>query len=228
MEPPAVERPQAIPIKPMKTKLALLALAVPAASGAVVVFHPGVAFAETPLAQGTPQDLNKPGTYTADPMHTSVGFDIGHLGISRVQGRFEKVSGKLNVDPKNVEKSSVTFTIAVDSVNTAVAPRDAHLKSKDYFDATTYPEITFVSSKIAKKGKGYVATGSLTIHGTTKIVEIPFEAFGPIYTEMGGTRVGIVSAPLKLSRTAFGVGAPGAGLSDDVTVRLSLEATQDK
>lgn len=217
----------------MKRKLALLALTAPFVFGAVVVFHPGVAFAETPLAKLPARALD-PGTYTVDPMHTSVGFDIGHVGLSRVQGRFNEVSGKLVVDPKDLGKSSVTFRIGTASVDTAVAPRDAHLKTKDFFDVATYPEIVFASTKIAKKGKGYVATGNLTIHGVTKEIQIPFKATGPMDTGPTGVRVGIVSEPFQLNRLDFGVGDStkmpnGAmALSPEVNVRLSLEASLDK
>ncbi|RYG26064.1 polyisoprenoid-binding protein [bacterium] len=211
----------------MKSKLALLALAVPAAFGAVVVFHPGVAFAVTPLAQQAATVLTA-GTYTVDPMHTSVGFEVGHLGLSRIQGRFTDVAGKVVVDPNEVGKSSVTFRIGTKSVDTAVAARDAHLRTKDFFDVETYPDIVFASTKVAKKGKGYVATGNLTMHGATQEVQIPFEAFGA--TSDQGTKVGIVASPIKLSRKTFGVGDPkfANSLSDDVTVRLSFEAAKDK
>ena len=215
----------------MKTKLVLLALAVPAAYASVLAFHPGVALQTTPLARG--QETPLAGNYTVDPMHTSVGFDIGHFGLSRVQGRFTDVSGKFVVDPKAVGKSSVSFRIGTDSVDTAVAPRNAHLKTKDFFDVATYPEITFVSTKVERKGKGYVATGDLTMHGTTHVVQIPFKAYGPAVTAMG-TRVGIVSEPFVLDRMAYGIpydekmpnGQPA--VSHDVNVRLSVEAVQDK
>jgi polyisoprenoid-binding protein YceI len=218
----------------MKSKLALLVLAAPALFGAVVVFHPGAAFAVTPLAQGAATTLVA-GTYTVDPMHTSVGFDVGHMGLSLVQGRFTDVSGKLVVDPKQVGKSSVTFRIGTESVDTAVAPRNAHLKTKDFFDVATYPDIVFASTKIEKKGKGYLATGNLTLHGTTREIQIPFKAYGPVVTPEAGTRVGIVAEPITLSRAAYGIpynamipDGKTPMVSDDVTVRLSLEATLDK
>lgn len=224
------------PFEAMIKKLLALALAVPAAYAAVVVFHPGVALDVTPLAKGQPQTLQAPGEYTVDPMHTSVGFDIGHLGLSRVQGRFTDVSGKLHVDPKHLDQDSVTFRIGTDSVDTAVAPRNAHLKTKDFFDVATYPEITFASRRIAKKGHGYIAYGDLTMHGVTKPVEIPFKAYGPapVGAEMGGVRVGIVSDPFTLDRMDFGIpydqklpdGSPA--VSHDVDIRLSMEATLDK
>ena len=213
-------------------KLALLTLAVPAALGAVLVFHPGVAFEATPLTKLPQADLS--GTYTVDPMHTSVGFEIVHMGLSHVQGRFDKIEGKLVVDPKNPDRSSVTFRIMTESVDTNVAPRDADLRSKNYFDVAEYPEILFTSTRFQKKDKGYVVIGNLTMHGVTKEVQIPFEAHGPkVVGGQFGTRVGVVSAPLTLSRLAFGVGNGDKmngvmALSDEVTIRLSLEATRDQ
>lgn len=220
----------------MKNKLAIATfatLAVPATFGAVMAFHPGIAFAETPLAQQAPAPLQG-GSFTTDPMHTCVGFEIGHLGLSRIQGRFDKTSGHIVADPKNLDASSVTFTAQTESVDTNVAPRDAHLKTPDFFDAAKYPEIKFVSTKIRKKGKGYVAEGDLTIKATTKHIEIPFKAYGPITDPWGGTRVGIVADPIKIDRQAYGIayneklpnGEPA--VSNEVTIRLSVEATLDK
>ena len=218
----------------MRPKPLLLLLAVPAAFASVVAFHPGVAFAVTPLAKLPQTPLS--GVYTVDPMHTSVGFDIGHLGLSRVQGRFTDVSGKLVVDPQRLDRSSVAFRIGTDSVDTAVAPRNAHLKTKDFFDVATYPEITFASRSVRKRGKGYVAVGDLTMHGVTREIAIPFKAYGPaeVGPQMGGVRVGIVSEPFTLNRMDFGIpydqklpgGAPA--VSHDVNVRLSLEATREE
>ena len=220
----------------MLKKILALALAVPTAYVAVVGLHPGVAFEVTPLAHGAPTTLQTPGTYTADPLHTSVGFDIQHLGLSRVQGRFTDVSGKLVVDPKRPDKSSVTFRIGTDSIDTAVAARNAHLKTKEFFDVATYPEITFVSKTIKKARGGYVATGDLTMHGVTREIAIPFKAYGPaeVGPQMGGVRVGFVSEPFKLDRMEFGIpydekltdGTPAVG--HDVNVRISMEAVLDK
>ena len=216
----------------MVKKLLLLALAVPAAYGTAVLLHPGIALDVTPLAKLPQTDLA--GSYTVDAWHTSVGFEIAHLGLSRVQGRFDKVSGKFSVDPRNVGKSSVSFTVQTDSVDTNVAPRDADLRSKNYFDVETYPTITFSSTKVRKAGRGYVATGDLTIHGVTKSVEIPFEAHGPaIVGGQFGTRIGVVSEPLRISRLTYGVGPKETmngtlAVGDEVTIKLSVEATKDQ
>ncbi|CAN5670595.1 YceI family protein [soil metagenome] len=218
----------------MKSKFALAALAVPVGLAAYVTFHPGIAYAEPAYAQPGREIALQEGSFTADPMHTSVGFQIQHLGISQVQGRFEKVSGKLSGDPKKPEGGSVEFTIQADSVNTAVTPRDNHLKSPAFFDAAKYPTITFKSTKIRKAGKGYVAEGQLTMKETTKPISIPFKLYGPITDPWGGTRVGVVAEPITVNRQDYGIayndklpdGTPA--VANEVTIRLSMEAVQDK
>jgi polyisoprenoid-binding protein YceI len=217
----------------MRTKSAILALAIPVAFGGYVAFHPGAAYAETPLAKFA-DALQAAGTYTTDAAHPSVGFEVGHLGVSKVQGRFEKTSGKIKLDPAKVTEGSVVFTIQTESINTSVAPRDTHLKSPDFFDAAKYPEIKFESSKVRKVGEGYVADGNLTIKDVTKPVSIPFEVHGPITDPWGQTRIGVVAEPIRLNRQDYNIAyndklpSGVSAVSDDVTVRLSLEATLDK
>ncbi|MGH9820120.1 MAG: YceI family protein, partial [Pyrinomonadaceae bacterium] len=108
------------------------------------------------------------GTYKLDPPHTLVGFSIRHLEINWVEGRFKDISGTINFDDKDITRSSVEFSAKTNSVDTGVAARDAHLKTADFFDAAKYPEMTFKSTKVEEKGKGYVLSGDLTIKGVTK------------------------------------------------------------
>jgi len=212
----------------MKRKLLLTILALPVLAIGYVLFHPGVAFTETPLARNAATGFQQEGNFTVDPAHTCIGFDIGHLGISRVQGRFSKPIGSLHADAKNVSNSSVKITIDASSVDTAVAPRDADLRSPNFFDVARYPQITFISTSISKRGRSYVALGNLTMHGVTKPVTIKFKAYGPIKDPWGNTRIGVLSEPLTIHRSDFGMTFDAPSVSDDVTIRLSLEATQDK
>jgi len=213
----------------MNRKFLLALVTVPALAAGYVVFHPGVAYAETPLAKRlAPTPFQEGGHFTVDPMHTFVGFDIGHLGLSRVQGRFSKLTGSLDADPKDLGKSSVNITAQIGSVDTAVAPRDADLRSDHFFDAEKYPELTFHSTSISRHGRGYTAAGDLTIKGVTKPVAIQFKQYGPIKDPWGKTRIGIVAEPLVIHRSQFGMTFDADTISDDVNVRLSLEATLDK
>jgi polyisoprenoid-binding protein YceI len=145
-----------------------------------------------------------------------------------VQGRFDKVAGTIHADPNNMKASGVSFTIQTDSVDTAVAPRDADLRSANFFDAAKNPEITFSSMRVSKRGKGYFAEGRLTMHGVTKPISFLFNAYGPIADPWKGTRIGIVSDPFVINREDFGMNADVPMVGSKVTVRISLEAVLDK
>ena len=146
------------------------------------------------------------------------------------------MSGKLIEDPKDLTKSSVEFTAQVDSIDTAIEARDTHLKASDFFDAAKYPTLKFRSTKVEKKGSGYVVTGDLTIKDKTKSISIPFKHYGPLKMTVGdmSTRVGVVADPIVLKRSDFGVGGDfklpdgTEGASDKVTVQISFEAILDK
>jgi polyisoprenoid-binding protein YceI len=212
----------------MMRKILLILVTLPILAAGYILFHPGVSFAVTPLAKTRAASSQQEGNFTVDPVHTCIGFDIGHLGLSRVQGRFSKLVGSLHADAKDVSKSSVKITIAASSVDTAVAPRDADLRSPHFFDVAKYPEITFASTSMRKQGSGYIAIGDLTIHGVAKPVTIRFKAYGPIKDPWGNTRIGVVAEPLAIHRSDFAMTYDADTVSDDVTIRLSLEATLDK
>src|SRR5689334_3627186 len=142
--------------------------------------------------------------YKIDPNHSSVNFAVGHMTVSTVLGRFTAFEGKITYDDKDVTKSSVSVTIKTASVNTDVAPRDNDLKSANYFDVEKFPEITFQSKSIEKKGNDYVAHGTLTIHGVAKDVDLPFEMKGPVDTPRG--KVMGAHGSLTVKREDFGVG----------------------
>ena len=213
----------------MKSNQILPLAIIPALIAGYIVYHPGVAYAETRLARLAPiTTFQYGGSYTVDSMHTFLGFDIGHLGLSRVQGRFSKTQGSLQIDTKDLAKSSVQIRADVDSIDTAVAPRDADLKSANFFDVGVYPALTFNSTQIKRRGNGYIAVGDLSFHGVSKTVSVFFKQYGPIRDPWGSNRIGIVADPLVIHRSDFGMKFDADSVSDDVTVRISLEATQDK
>jgi polyisoprenoid-binding protein YceI len=216
----------------MKTKIALAIAALPFGFAAYIAFYPGVATAEPRMPKLVAAgEIKKSGSYKLDATHTTAGFDIVHMGLSQVHGRFTGFSGDLVDDATDVTKGHVTFTIQTSTIDTAVPPRDHHLSSPDFFDVEKYPTITFKSSKIEKKGNHYVAYGDLTIKDVTKQIEIPFKHYGPIQDPYGSTRVGVVVDPITIKRSDYhvawnqklGDGTPI--VADDVTVRLSLEGT---
>ena len=174
------------------------------------------------------------GTWAVDPMHTNVNFSIRHFGISQVRGRFDDVAGTIVADAAHPEKSSVQVTIQTASVNTNVKMRDDDLRSDHYFDAAQYPQITFQSTQI-KPGRngGFVADGTLTIHGVSKPVSLPFRVAGPIKDPFGMTRFGL-ETETHVNRLDYKVGNGQAlpsgdmAIGSDVDVVISLEAVPAK
>lgn len=218
----------------MKRGIALTALALPILVGGYIAFHPGVADAYAiDGAFGQPTAIVAAENYGIDPAHTSLGFEIGHMGVSTVHGRFNKKAGRLSVDPENLENSSVTVSVQTASIDTAVEPRDNHLRSADFFEVEKYPAITFRSTGIRKFGSSYVADGDLTIKGVTRNISIWFKFYGPIDAGNGKKRVGIVAVPFTINRQDYGVAynaklADGTPSVDDrVTIRLSMEAVSE-
>ena len=168
------------------------------------------------------------GIWTADPAHSSVGFVVRHLGLSKVRGRFESVPAQLGVGD-DLSTSSVSAEIDMGSVETGNADRDAHLASSDFFNAATNPTMTFRSTDIAGDGEAYRMTGDLTINGITKEIELDVEFFGTSVFPMDqSTRAGF-SATGSLSRKDFGisfnapVGADKVMISDKVTLELDIQ-----
>jgi polyisoprenoid-binding protein YceI len=172
------------------------------------------------------------GEYNIDPAHSIIGFSIRHLEIAWVEGRFKDFKGAIHFDEKDVTKSSVEFTAKVESIDTGVEPRNKHLRTADFFDVEKYPEMTFKSTRVERKGKdGYVLHGDLTLKGVTKQVALPFTVTGAIKDPWGNTRFG-VQAETKLDRRDYGITwgktleNGGLDVGNEVTIELQLEAVK--
>ena len=168
------------------------------------------------------------GTWAADPSHTTVGFVVRHLGLSKVRGRFDGVTGQLVVGD-DLAGSSVSAEIEMGTVKTGNADRDAHLTSSDFFNAETNPTMTFRSTTIAGEGEEFTMVGDLTINAITKQVELEVEFFGTSVFPMDqSTRAGF-SATGTIWRKEFGinfnapVGADKVMISDKVTLDLDVQ-----
>src|SRR6266436_2861656 len=108
-------------------------------------------------------------TWQIDPNHSAAQFAVRHLAISTVRGAFTKVNGTVQLDDKDISKSSVDVTIDADSVDTRVPNRDKDLRSDHFFDVEKYPTLTFKSTRVEQVEAGKLkVTGDLTIHGVTK------------------------------------------------------------
>lgn len=170
-------------------------------------------------------------TYTFDVSHSSIGFSVRHLGLSKVKGNFTDFSGVITYDAQDLTKSSVNVTIKTASINTDNDNRDNHLRGADFFNADSNAEITFVSEKIVKTADGFVAHGTLTMKGVAKKIELPFTLAGPI-TGMGGEQRIAIESAVKLDRQDFGISwsktldAGGLVVGNEVTVSLDIEAVK--
>jgi len=169
----------------------------------------------------------KSGAYDLDAAHTKLGFEVPHLVISTVEGRFSKFSGKVDLAEK-FEKSKFTVTVDTSSVDTGVAKRDEHLKSPDFFDVQKFPEMKFESTEIKGKPESFRLTGNLTIHGVTKKVVFDSKYLGAVNDGMGSQKVAF-SGKTKINRKDFGLkwGAmmeAGPVVGDEVSLDLRVEA----
>lgn len=167
-----------------------------------------------------------------DPTHSSVDFRIRHAVISWVRGSFGSWSGTLYFDPEDPLAAEVTFAVDLASIDTGVADRDAHLRSADFFDVDTYPQMTFVSRKVERvRGDTYKVSGDFSLHGRTKTVTFDVTYGGTVVDPWGSTRAGF-EATTVLDREDFGLvwnsllEAGGVLVGDRVEVTLELEAVK--
>ena len=173
--------------------------------------------------------------YDLDKAHSTIGFEVSHLTISKVMGSFGEYTGMINFDPKNADQASAEVSIDVNSINTNVEGRDKHLKSKDFFDAEGFPKITFKSSKFVSKGEGaYDIVGTLTIKGVSKEITIPVTISGPITSPMGGGLAIGLSGQTEINRQDYGVtwnktmDNGGLMVGDNVKIVVNFEAHEKK
>lgn len=170
--------------------------------------------------------------WKVDPAHSSVGFWVKHLVISKVHGAFGQFNGTITFDPENLKDGSAEMTIQVASIDTKNENRNNHLKSPDFFDVETYPVITFVSKKVIPgEGNLFQLVGDLTIKDVTKEVTFDCEFNGSIDGPGGKPRAAF-SAATMINRQDFNITwskvteAGGLVVSDEVHINLDLEAVQ--
>ncbi|MEO6501418.1 MAG: YceI family protein [Jatrophihabitantaceae bacterium] len=168
------------------------------------------------------------GAWSIDPTHSDVSFSVRHMMVSKVKGRFGSFSGTI-VTGENPTASSVTAEIALDSIDTNNAQRDAHIRSADFFEVEKYPTMTFASTSVEADGGDYLLTGDLSLKGVTKSVTLKLELNGIGPDPFGGTRAGF-TATTDISRKEFGVDIDmpmdggGVVIGDKISITLEIEA----
>lgn len=152
--------------------------------------------------------------YKTDQGHTEVRVGWSHAGVSMQHGEFTKTDGTLVLDPENIGASTVSAVIDAASISTGFVPLDDHIKSADFLEVETYPEITFQSTGVVSTGdKTADITGDLTLHGVTKpivlqatLTHLGDHPLGPFIDYYKGDWSAF-TAQGEIESSEFGVGA---------------------
>jgi polyisoprenoid-binding protein YceI len=176
-------------------------------------------------------------TWNVDPTHSGVEFSVKHF-FTPVRGKFDTYEAELAFDPEQPSESRVSVRIDVTSINTGNEDRDAHLLSGDFFDAESYPWITFESDAVRVAGENeLVVSGNLTIKDVTRRVELPVTMQGvkDLPAEMqemfgGIEQVASFTTGTRIDRSDYGVGvgswAAALVVGHDVNITISIEANR--
>jgi polyisoprenoid-binding protein YceI len=169
------------------------------------------------------------GTYVIDPAHTTIGFVARHLMVTKVRGAFREYAGTITIG-QDVASSTAEATIQTASIDTGTADRDAHLRSGDFFDAETYPTLSFTNAKVvAQDGDDFVVEGDLTIKDVTRRVSLKVELDGVAQDPFGNTKLA-VTAKTEIDREDFGLTwnvaleSGGVLVSKKVTIEIEAQA----
>ena len=190
-----------------------------------VILLGGLAWlAMLPAAQAQPNPAAGGGanTFKVDPVHSTIIFGIGHMGVGYFYGRINGPTGEFHLDPDNPSNCSFEISAKAENVDTNNGRRDGHIKSADFINARQFPDITFKSTAVKKAGtSSYRVTGDMTVHGVTKSITIEIEHLGTRETRRG--HLAGFKTTFTISRSAFGVDFMPQGLGDEVTLMVGIE-----
>lgn len=172
-------------------------------------------------------------TWAVDSVHSDVAFKIKHLVISTVTGRFNVFSGTVVTDGKDFNNTKVSFEIDVKSIDTNQQQRDEHLRSGDFFEAETYPIISFQSTLFSKKDENnFKIVGDLTMKGVTKSVELNAEYGGSEDNGHGVLKHGFEITG-TVNRMDFGMtwnkltDTGGLGLGEKIKLEANIQLAEE-
>jgi polyisoprenoid-binding protein YceI len=177
-------------------------------------------------------NIPEPGTFALDPHHTTVGFVARHLMVSKVRGSISEVSGSITIGENPLE-SSVVAVMKAASITTSSPGRDEHLRSGDFLDAETYPELTFRSTAVKNvSGAEFVLAGELTIRDVTRPVQLKVE-FDGFTVNPWGKEVVAFTATTEIDREEFGITwnqameSGGVLVGKTVKIEITAEAVRE-
>lgn len=170
--------------------------------------------------------------WVLEPTHSELQFKVRHMMISNVTGHFTQFDASVETEEDDFSTAKISFTAQVDSLSTNNEQRDGHLKSPDFFDAASHPELSFQSTSMEKTGSDeYKLHGSLTMRGVTKPVSLDVEFGGVVKDPWGHTRAGF-TVNGKVNRKDYGLNwsavteAGGVVVGDDVKIHANVEFVQ--
>jgi polyisoprenoid-binding protein YceI len=169
------------------------------------------------------------GTWKIDPAHTDVLFSAKHMMVTTVRGKFDQVEGELELDENEPLASTGEIRIAAGSISTGVEPRDAHLRSADFFDVDNHEWIVARATGVERKGDGYLVHTDVTIRGVTRPVAFEAEFLGVVPNLQGGRHVGFHLRG-RVNRRDWGLNwnmaleAGGWLVGDEITLEVDVAA----
>lgn len=167
--------------------------------------------------------------WALDPTHSEIGFKVKHLMFTNVSGHFTSFTASAETEGDDFSNATIGFSADIDSISTNNEQRDQHLKGTDFFDAASFPKMSFTANKFADKGDGeYELTGDLTMHGVTHPVKLNAEFGGIVKDPWGNIKAGF-SLNGKLNRKDFGLNwnaaleTGGVMVSEEVKIHAEIQ-----
>ena len=174
------------------------------------------------------------GEFEIDSEHSTIGFQVRHMAISKTNGNFDDYTGSFSFEPGKPGTWTCEAVIQVESINTNNQKRDDHLRSDEFFDVANFPTLTFKSTGVAMENDSEgILKGNLTIHGVTKPVELDLEILGTVTDPWGNERAGF-TATVKINRKDYDLKyhsvmeAGGLVVGDEVKITLEIEGILKK
>ena len=171
--------------------------------------------------------------WNLDHDHSTVGFQVAHMVVSKTNGKFTEYSGIVEMDPEAKEFKTIEAVIQTASVTTDHQKRDEHLRSPDFFDVQKFPTMAYTMKSYKKTGDEYTALGELTLLGVTKEITLVGTFNGVAQDPWGNTRAGF-TAEGTINRKDFGMKFSklldngGMLVGDEVKIKLEIEVIKEK
>jgi len=168
-----------------------------------------------------------------DHDHSTIGFQVAHMVVSKTNGKFTEYSGVVEMDAEAQEFKSIEAVIQTASVTTDHQKRDDHLRSPDFFDVQKFPTMIYTMKSYKKSGDNYTAVGELTLLGVTKEITLSGTFNGVAQDPWGNTRAGFTAEGI-INRKDFGMkfskllDSGGMLVGDEVKIKLEIEVIKEK